>query len=351
MSYFRKLDQQLEALFALLGADQRWLVLVNADPDALGSALALKRILKGRVALCDVAHVNEIRRPDNLAMIRLLRIPLVRLTPEIAAGYDRFALVDSQPHHHPDFQQVPFTVVVDHHPRKDAPLAKVPFVDVRTDYGANSTIFAEYLYNLKIRPGRLLATAMLYGIKTDTASFERSFFDEDVKAFRWLTKFADQIVLRKIVRSEFTLNWLKYFALAFSKLKRLAGGLHVFLGEVDNPDILVVLADFFMRVHEISWTSTAGTCKGRLVVVFRGDGLAAQGRNRGEVPDLGETAERLFGEYGMAGGHKAMARAEADLSRLNGEEPEAFVWRMLERCQKSGRGGSGCAVAPSVSRT
>ena len=106
MAYFRKLDQKIAKLQELLNKNERWLILINADPDALASALALKRILAGKVEQVGIAHVNDVSRPDNLAMIRLLRIPTKRLTPPLAAQYDRFALVDSQPHHHPDFANI-----------------------------------------------------------------------------------------------------------------------------------------------------------------------------------------------------------------------------------------------------
>lgn len=51
MAYFRKLGPKLEKLLELFRKQQRWLILINADPDALASALALKRILAGRVEL------------------------------------------------------------------------------------------------------------------------------------------------------------------------------------------------------------------------------------------------------------------------------------------------------------
>lgn len=68
MAYFRKLDPKLAKLQELLNKNERWLILINADPDALASAMALKRILAGRVEQVAIAHVNEITRPDNLAI-------------------------------------------------------------------------------------------------------------------------------------------------------------------------------------------------------------------------------------------------------------------------------------------
>ena len=92
-----------------LDKDDRWCILINADPDALASAMALKRLLLPRVHNADIARVNEVTRPDNLAMIRYLRIPVRAWQPEKADQYTRFAIVDSQPHHHKAFQGIPST--------------------------------------------------------------------------------------------------------------------------------------------------------------------------------------------------------------------------------------------------
>jgi nanoRNase/pAp phosphatase (c-di-AMP/oligoRNAs hydrolase) len=40
MAYFRKLDPKLAKLQELFNKNERWLILINADPDALASALA-----------------------------------------------------------------------------------------------------------------------------------------------------------------------------------------------------------------------------------------------------------------------------------------------------------------------
>jgi len=324
MSYFRKLDNQLSRLTKLFRKNDRWLILLVGDPDAMASAMAFKRILARKVHSAALAMVNEITRPDNLAMVRYLQIPIKRLTPPLAAQYDKFALVDSQPHHHPDFAKFNFSVVIDHHPISQDNPVKAEFTEIQPNYGSNSTLLTEYIYNLNLRPGKLLSTALLYGIKTDTHSFEQSFTDADIKAFRYLSKYADHMILRKIVRSEFRVEWLKYFSQAFHKMRLLGDGLIVFMGEVDSTDILVILADFFMRVHDITWNMMTGVSNGNLVAIFRGDGIKS---------DMGKMASRLFGDDGSAGGHKSMARAEVPIKNLNQRHPQEYIWERLHKCK------------------
>ena len=51
-------------------------VLINADPDAIGSALALKRFFWRRVKKTLLYRINAIISADNLALIKLLKIDL-----------------------------------------------------------------------------------------------------------------------------------------------------------------------------------------------------------------------------------------------------------------------------------
>ena len=321
MAVFRVLTEKLEGLLRLIKPQERWLILISADPDALGSSMALRQIIRSRGGQADIGHINDISRPDNQAMIRTLRIPLTRTTPELVNCCQRFAMVDSQPHHSTDFPSVEYDVILDHHPKDPAHPAAAKYLEIRTDYGACSTLLTEYLYNLGIKPGKFLATALLYGIKTDTQSFERDFSGVDVKAFAYLAKLADKNLLRRIVHADFHRRWLKYFSRAFERTRFVGReGLFAFVGPVDNPDALVTLADFFLRVHELSWNCIAGLYKGRLVVVMRSDGLRRH---------IGQKAQAWFGEYGCAGGHKMAARAEIELDRLAGLDPELFLWNRL----------------------
>lgn len=320
MAIFRQLDEQVQTLLSILNKDDRWLIVINADPDALGSALALKRILSRKVADVGIAHINEIKRPDNLAMIRFLRIPTRKLIPTFAAQYDRFALVDSQPHHHPSFSQYTFDIVIDHHPVSAQNPVTAKLTDIRPKYGATCTMMTEYLYNMKMEPAKLLATALVYGIKTDTQSFEREFIDADVSAFKYLTKFSDQTLLKRIVRAEFHLDWVRYFSRAFYNMRRVGTGLAAHMGRVENPDILVIVADFFMRIHNVPWVVVSGEYDSLVVAIFRGDGLRK---------DMGKFAHTLFGEVGSAGGHKMAARAEIPVERLAGQDPELYMLKKL----------------------
>ena len=114
MAYFRKLSSRLTELQTLLNRDDNWMVLISADPDAIAGAFAFQRLISKRVHSVTIGRINEVTRPDNLAMLRYLGVPVVKWEPSLAPGFQRFAIVDSQPHHSPAFDDVNFSVIIDH---------------------------------------------------------------------------------------------------------------------------------------------------------------------------------------------------------------------------------------------
>lgn len=328
-----------------LDKDDRWCILINADPDALASAMALKRLLLPKVHNADIARVNEVTRPDNLAMIRYLRIPVRAWQPEKADQYTRFAIVDSQPHHHKAFQGIPFDCIIDHHPLPTAnggaaaPLHP-SFCDIRPGLGATSTIMTRYFQALRLRPSPRLATALLYGIRTDTAAFERSGDEDDFRAYQWLSRHADNNLLRRIIRSEYLREWLPLFSRAFRSLTDCRGnGAFAWLNEVNSADLLVAVADFFTRVHGLKWIAVSGIVDKTVIVIFRGDGAR----------DIGRLADACFYDVGQAGGHRTLGRAEFSLDAVPEDmKPTDFVLKRLETRKLRPQTAHGAAPAPQT---
>jgi len=282
-------------------------ILIDADPDAMASALALKRFFWRKVSKVLIYHINPIKRADNLALIRLLKIDQQHIRHMKTRKITKWALVDSQPDHHKQFTAHQFDIIIDHHPV--GALSKAHFVDIKEDYGANSTIMTEYLRAAKIQPSPKLATALFYGIKTDTDNFVRGSLPNDINAFRYLYRFTNMNIIKKIESSEMTKRTLASYGLAMERLILRKDIAFIHMEDVDNPDILVLIADFFMRLAEASWSVVTGTYNGKLIVILR---------NAGFRGDAGKTAQKLFGPWGgFAGGHRSAARAEIPLENVS----------------------------------
>jgi nanoRNase/pAp phosphatase (c-di-AMP/oligoRNAs hydrolase) len=214
-------------------------------------------------------------------------------------------MLDSQPHHNEAFADLKFDVVIDHHPQGD--LNGIPFSDVRARYGATSTIMTEYLQGAKIKPSPRLATALVYGIKNDTAGFQRPSLEEDVKAFKFLFPKATLSVLRKIEFSEMRVKDLDHLREALDRRVLRKHCMFAHMGEIKSPDNLVQIADFFLKVDIVDSSAVSGIYQGKLIVIVR---------NTAPRNNAGKIAEGAFGALGSAGGHQAMARAEIHLDAL-----------------------------------
>ncbi|MEE8542088.1 MAG: DHH family phosphoesterase [Desulfobacterales bacterium] len=296
--------ERLRRFYGHFAGEDHVLIMIYADPDSIARDIALKRLLCSKVANVSIAKINTIKRPDNLAMIRLLGVKLVNAREVDPYQFNRLVMVDSQPGHHEDFEGLKPDVVIDHHPETDF---EAPFKDVRPKYGATATIITEYLKAARIKPSVKLATGLFHAIKTDTQNFERQALIEDMQAFQFLFRHANLNLAWKIEHAELKAGFLKYFKIALKEMRLRKGWIFSHLGNVANPDICVILADFFMKVDAVTWSLVSGIYNKKLILIFRNDGLRK---------DAGNLAQKSFGYIGSAGGHKSMARAEISISDL-----------------------------------
>jgi len=299
-----KAKERLRRFYQQFASGDQVLILINADPDAIASAMAVKRLLWRRVAAITISHINVLQRPDNLTMIRLLGVRALHLDSIDHRRYTRKVLVDSQPNHNEAFEQFSYDAIIDHHPDSRP---RGGHVDIRPKYGATASMMTEYLRAAKIKPSRKLATGLFHAIKTDTRNFERETLIEDVIAFQYLFRYANIPLARRIEQADLKLDYLSYFRKAIQLRRFRKGKMFAYLGPVPHPDVCVLIADFFMRVEKVAWSIVAGLHDHQLVVILRNDGIRK---------DAGDLARSSFSEFGSAGGHKTMARAELGLANL-----------------------------------
>jgi nanoRNase/pAp phosphatase (c-di-AMP/oligoRNAs hydrolase) len=311
--------EKYKRLLEVVTPEDTLAVLINADPDAIASALSLKRLFWRKVKKALIYRINAITRADNLVFLKLLKIDVKHIRNLNSAKITKWALLDSQPHHEDHFSKYHFDIIIDHHPL--GPDVEATFLDIQEDYGANSTIMTEYLRAAKIKPSPRLATALFYGIRTDTDNFLRESTPNDINAFRYLYPFANINTLKKIESSEMTKKTLASFRSAIDKLVFFEDVAFIHLGKVNNPDVLVMIADFFLKMAEVTWCIVSGVHAQKVVVIFR---------NAGFRHHAGKVAQKLFSQWGSAGGHKGAARAEIPLHNIMSETKgrlgvEAFV--------------------------
>ncbi len=291
---------RVERIRALAADKERIGILLqdDPDPDALASGLALRALLGRTKASAPLITFGKITRPENVAMVRALEMEVEHVTPADLGRFDALAMVDVQP----SFceEALPeLLVLIDHHPEAKGG-ARAAFRDIRPNYGATATILTEYLRAADVKITERVATALFYGIKTDTLHLERGGTRADMEAFAFLYELANHNVLRRIERPELPLDALDALGDALVHRQILHNVLFAHLGPVSRADLIPQFADLCLQVAGIEWSVVSG---------LTGDELHVSVRNVGYVRAAGEVVKEAFGQLGSAGGHRTAAKA------------------------------------------
>lgn len=287
----------------------------NPDPDAIASALALSRIADWVGIESEAVYFGAITHQENRALVNLLSLSLTAtstasFSPE---EYGAIALVD---HARPGVNDslpdgTPVQIVVDHHPQRQPIDEREGYLDIRPDIGSTSTIMVEYFRQLGITPDESLATALLYGIQTDTDQFTRGVSDVDFTAAAFLSEHADERALTRIDSPAVSSSVLDTMATAIEDREVRGSALASCVGELSDRDALSQAADELLNMEAIETVIVFG---------YTDETIYVSGRTRGSTVDLGETLRDALGQIGSAGGHAKMAGAQVPMGVLDAVE-------------------------------
>jgi nanoRNase/pAp phosphatase (c-di-AMP/oligoRNAs hydrolase) len=299
--------KRVRALRRALAGSPRCTFLVqnDPDPDAIASALALRRTLGYSAARSPIVTAGQITRPENQRLIAELNERVRHVPRERLPLLGPLILVDVQPPYFGDaLQEV--AAVIDHHPTTGAYRAR--FRDVRTNYGASATMAAEYLLAADAEAvSTRLATALLYGIITDTKSLSRAASDEDLQMFALLFPRADHVALRRIQHPSYGPLALRRFGVALEHARVRNGLAYVHLGllPADQEHIVAQLAEFCLGMAGAEISAVSGVFGNKFAMSLRA--LSPNAR-------LGERIRKRFSAFGSAGGHPMMAKTVVPLA-------------------------------------
>ncbi len=315
-------EETLEALFKALDGAENVLILTHndPDPDAIGSAMALRHLLAERWGLTgQIVYKGIIGRAENKALVRYLGRPLRRLTVADLRQAQAVALVDTQPRAGNNALPLdsPATLVFDHHPWRDA-TDEAAFFDVRPEVGATSTILTLYLQAAGLEPSAQLATALFYGVKTDTMGLGRGVSSFDVDAYFYLQRRIDVEALAEIERAQVPAEYFNRLDAALHATLDYDDVLISYVGAMRRPDLAAEMADLLQRLEGIQWTICMGHYKDDM-------NLAVRTRNR--RGGAGNLVQQIVDGLGTAGGHGTMAAGNVP---LRGQDPEELA-RQLNR--------------------
>ncbi|MBW2242296.1 MAG: DHH family phosphoesterase [Deltaproteobacteria bacterium] len=271
----------------------------DPDPDGIAAGYALRILLGRKSPTAPLVSFGEIKRPENVAMVQALGLDVRTIAPEELDEFDGLALMDVQPTvfgENPPARVLSVDVVIDHHPERSGYDAVVK--DIRTSYGATSTIMTEYLQASGTEIRGKLGTALLYGIKSDTQLLGRDTSPADMQAFAKLHACHSPALLRRIERPALPTDGLRALGRALAST-RVEEGIHLLvLGRV-REDVIPQVAELALQAEGAVWAIAAGTVGGDLVFSVR---------NVGYVRAAGEVVRAVVEGLGVGGGHRSMAK-------------------------------------------
>ena len=339
MSRRNETRDRLEKLKLLWVRGESLLIVMqnNPDPDAIAAACALRELANRTAGLnCQFAYGGTIGRAENRELVHYLGFtfhPFARIKHQKS---DLIALVDTQPAsgNNPLPAGVQPDIIIDHHPAIEASRG-VAFSDIRENYGATSTIMWEYLREAKITPDMPMATALLYGIRSDTQDLGRETTQTDIDAIESLYPLANKRMLGQIQRGRVPSDYYQMLSTALSNTRIYSHALICDIGSIDNADMIGEVADILLRHEEVDWVMCYGFCDNQMLISFR---------TQDSSLDAGDVARKVVYKLGTGGGHEHMAggqitlpaakRAMRKYSRLEGLIRRRFLSALMIRTRK-----------------
>ena len=223
-------------------------------------------------------------------------------------SYDLIAMVDAQPG--PGNHSLPSgilpDIVFDHHPFKKL-TREVSFSDVRVIMDL-AVPFCRNISSWPKLPRNVpLATALLYGIRSDTQDLGREAVQADIEAFEWVYPPANKRMLSSIQRGSVPMGYFQLLSVALTNARIYDKAIVTCLGPVDNPDMIGEVADLFLREEQTCWTLCMGCYEGKILMSVR---------TSDENGQAGEVIKKVVSRRGTGGGHQTYAGGQFPSTRI-----------------------------------
>jgi nanoRNase/pAp phosphatase (c-di-AMP/oligoRNAs hydrolase) len=301
----------------------------NPDPDALASAIGFKYLLQNMWKISSViSYGGIIGRAENRAMIKLLNIDIVQFQKIDLKDFNLIALIDTQPGSGNNSLPpacIP-DIIIDHHIPVYEKSKHAAFSDIRTGYGSTSTMVTEYLNSAGILgENKKIATALLYGIKSDTRDLGRETGANDMAAYLQLYPLALFKVLSRIEHPKLSRSYFRVISRAINRAAIYKDVIIADLGKVESADNLAEMADFLIRVDDVKWALCMGEFDGSLYFSMRTTIRKA---------NAGLLAKKMTKKSGSGGGHSMVAGGRISYLENYQEHADLFKSKFLKEIKR-----------------
>ena len=306
------------------------------DPDALASAYGLKYLVEKAFHMsARIVYQGVIGRMENRTMTRILKLPVYKLKPEDLDKYKHVALVDTKPAFENNAfpQGLNATLVLDQHHPEEEPKAECAIID--TECGATAVIVAQALLLKELEIPARLATALAYGIVSDTMNLYRANRPDVIQTYLQVIPNCDMKAFAQIQNPVRSRRFFATLGKGIQNAVARRGLLTAHLGTVENPDLVSMVADFLLTYRNAKKSFCTGRYKGRLYVSLRLDK---------PTMNAGNLLRDVFHNPGQAGGHGVIAGGSFEVGEDASpdewaEAEDVLITRLLKRLRIRESGG------------
>ncbi len=267
------------------------------DPDAIASAYGLQVLLKHNGITSTICYKGNVEHGSVSAMLKRMEIDVVEYSDIKKMDEEsEIVLVDAQKGNSNILDMRGDEVMcIDHHPTFEK--IEYVFSDIRPEVGACASIIAEYFFNNNIKMDEKTATALLYGIKCDTANLTRGVSDLDLNMFYQIYNKANLELITELENSVLKLSDLKAYEIAINSLENFKGITFASVGSNCPESLIATISDFIMLLD---------TTHTSIVYSLKNAGIKLSLRTISDL-NVGKIINEALEGIGNGGGHEKMA--------------------------------------------
>jgi nanoRNase/pAp phosphatase (c-di-AMP/oligoRNAs hydrolase) len=174
-----------------------------------------------------------------------------------------------------------------------------------------------------------VATALVYGIKSDTRDLGRATSQQDVAAFQFLYPSILFKVLSKIEHPELPRSYFNNLGKALAGAQIQKDVIILNLKHADDVDMVAAMADLLLLVEGVKWSLCLGENEGNVYFSLRTK------KKRGSADRV---AQKMVAGIGVGGGHNMVAGGKAgaiaNLDKTPEEVEELLIARFLAEVKR-----------------
>lgn len=288
------------------------------DPDALASAWALQHLARAFDIETRVVYGGLITRAENRAMVKLVKLPAHKIRASDLKQFRHVALVDTQPR----FENNPFpanrraSLVIDQHKSSVEPAADLSLIDL--ECGATCVIVAQALLLREIEIPVGLATAIAYGIVSDTLDLYRVSRADVIQTYLRVLHRCDMRMLAEIQNPPRSRRFFVTLGRGIQGAAAYRRVMVAHLGSVASPEGVAQVADLLLTYERADWSFCTGRCRGTLYLSLRTGLPGAQ---------ASDVLRKIVDNPNQAGGHGGVAGGRISVGR----DADDVAWKAVEQ--------------------